>query len=121
MVSACEGELICDFAETYHIYDHRALPLSTVAALAGGLRSNSRARMALAGEKHTLSEMLGVLIFDKLSLLVWLNSKDGARGKNRPESLAAKLFGTPNEPQTEGFDDPMTYEKARQKILDGGD
>lgn len=73
------------------------------------------------GEKHTLSEMLGVLIFDKLSLLVWLGSKDGARGKNRPESLAAKLFGTPNEPQTEGFDDPMAYEKARQKILDGGD
>lgn len=121
MVSACEGELICDFAEVYNIYDHRALPLSTAAALAGGLRSNSRARMALAGEKHTLSEMLGVLIFDKLSLLVWLNSKDGARGKNRPESLAAKLFGTPNEPQTEGFDDPMAYEKARQKILDGGD
>lgn len=121
MVSACEGELICDFAEVYNIYDHRALPLRTAAALAGGLRSNSRARMALAGEDHTLSEMLGVLIFDKLSLLVWLNSKDGARGKNRPESLAAKLFGTPNEPQTEGFDDPMAYEKARQKILNGGD
>lgn len=120
MVSECEDELICDFAETYKIYDYRAMPLRTAAALAGGLGNSSRARMALAGEKLTLSEQLGVLIFDKISLLLWLNTADGAKGRNRPELLATKLLATQSKPQNVAYDDPIAFERARAKILKGG-
>ena len=49
MVRADEDALICDFAETYHIYDYKRLPLSTAAALAVGLRDTSRIKMKLSG------------------------------------------------------------------------
>lgn len=34
MLNLSEDALICDFAETYHIYDYRSLPLRLVATLA---------------------------------------------------------------------------------------
>ena len=38
MLNAGEDELVCDFAETYHILDLRALPVPLAATLAWGLR-----------------------------------------------------------------------------------
>lgn len=42
MMNISEDALICDLAETYHIYDMRSLPLRTVATLSAGLREDSR-------------------------------------------------------------------------------
>lgn len=47
MIETDESALICDFAETYHIYDYRALPVSYAATLAYGLRGDSRIRLKL--------------------------------------------------------------------------
>ena len=55
MLKKDEEALICDFAETYHIYDYKRLPLTTVAALAVGLRENSRLKMAM-NEAETTTE-----------------------------------------------------------------
>ena len=49
MVIADEEALICDFAETYGIYDYRKLPLKTAAILASGLRDNSRIKIKMSG------------------------------------------------------------------------
>ena len=41
MMALDREALLCDLAETYGIYDVRALPVSTLAVLASGLRENS--------------------------------------------------------------------------------
>ena len=58
MISLDESALICDFAETYHILDYRALPLKLAAVLACGLRDDSRIKMKLAGMKLNPETML---------------------------------------------------------------
>ena len=52
MIETDEPALICDFAETYHIYDYRALPVSYAATLAYGLRGDSRIRLKLGEVKE---------------------------------------------------------------------
>lgn len=52
MIETDESALICDFAETYHIYDYRALPVSYAATLAYGLRGDSRIRLKLGEVKE---------------------------------------------------------------------
>lgn len=49
MMATDEDALICDFAETYHIYDYRQLKPSYAATLAAGLREDSRIRTILGG------------------------------------------------------------------------
>ena len=87
-----ETELICDFAEVYHIYDYQALPLQYAATLAIGLGENSRVKMKLSGTKHTKETLLLAAIADRLSYLVWFQSKDGHANKNRPKSFADALL-----------------------------
>ena len=44
MAARDEDALVCDMAETYHIFDYRALPLFLAARLACGLREDSRSK-----------------------------------------------------------------------------
>ena len=57
MIRLDRDALICDLAETYHIYDMRSLPLQTVATLSAGLRDDSRIKMK-AGGVNTVSTYL---------------------------------------------------------------
>lgn len=52
MIETDESALICDFAETYNIYDYRALPVHYAATLAYGLRCDSRIRLKLGEVKE---------------------------------------------------------------------
>lgn len=121
MVRLDESALICDFAETYHILDWRALPLKTAAVLASGLRENSRVKMKLAHIKITPEQALMAAAVDRLSMLVWFKTEDGQKGRKRPESILAKLT---NEKQVERdfkvFETAEDFEAARQRILQGG-
>ena len=92
MIRTDETALICDLAETYGITDMRALPLKTTAALAVGLRGNSRIRMKMSGVKADQMTLLTAMMVDRLSLLVWSKTKDAEHGRNPPESLAAALL-----------------------------
>lgn len=119
MVAHHEDELICDMAETYHIFDMRALPVRQLATLACGLSESSRVMMAMAGAKLTTSETLMCLAIDRLSYLVWLNSEDGAHGRNRPKSILDEL--TKGKPKSEfaTFATSADFEAARKKIIGG--
>lgn len=97
MIFADREALTCDLAETYGIFDLRALPVSTLATLAVGLREDSRIKIKLLGNQLTMTEMLLAAVFDKLSILAWLWSKDGQTGDNRPESLLSALMGESEE------------------------
>lgn len=114
MISADEDALICDLAETYHIYDHRALPVSYVAALACGLDENSRIKRIISGQKLPVQTMLLAAIADRLGLLCWAQTSDACKGQNRPKSiLDAMLAGA--EKNT-GESDIETYSSAEEFI-----
>lgn len=91
MVNVDEEALICDLAETYHIFDYRSLPLSTVGIFACGLREDSRIMMKLSGTKVSLNNLLLSAIADNTSCIAWLNSSDGYMGINRPNSIVKAL------------------------------
>ena len=118
MIREDEHALICDMAETYHIYDYKALRPSLAAILAVGLPACSRIKRKLAGQKHDMETLLLACIADSLNLLVWFNSKDGQNNTNRPKSILSEL----TEEETEEFaayDSIQEYEAARKKIMEG--
>ena len=100
MINTDENALICDLAETYHIYDYRSLPLHMVGIYACGLRPDSRIGMRISNSKLTTDQTILALIADNTRALAWLNSADGAKGANRPKSLIAALL----DEQTEELD-----------------
>lgn len=121
MIQADESALICDFAEVYHIMDYRALPLKTAAALACGLRENSRIRMKLSGQKVETNTILLAGILDRLTTLAWMQTKDGRKGRNQPVSVLARLTGKETQKdETEEYQTGEEFDQAWKAITKGG-
>lgn len=97
MVAADEDALICDLAETYHVMNYKELPVKLLATLACGLRENSRIKMKMSNSKLSLQDVMLAAIKDDLSFLTWAQTKDGARGRNRPKSILCELTGENKE------------------------
>lgn len=114
MIRTSEDALVCDLAETYGIFDYRALPASLLATLAVGLRENSRIKMQLGGVKITQETMLLAAAVDKLSLLVWAQTEDARHGRNRPPSVLSILLGTPQADSSpvDAYDTPADFEQT---------
>lgn len=119
MIKTDEEALICDLAETYRIYDYRQLPAYQVAVFSVGLREDSRIKQAMSGNQASLDTLLSAAILDRLTTLVWFKTSDGQKGRNRPESIAAKLTGSTKEEEREimVFDSGEDFEKMRRKLL----
>jgi hypothetical protein len=102
MLHVGEDELTCDMAETYHIYIpdwyDPPFPLSYLAKLASGLSNDSRIKRKIAKVKLTLAESLQAIMVDKLNILAWQRTKDGAKGRHIPESIYRKLMGLDDKP-----------------------
>ena len=106
-----------DLAETYHVLDYRELPPLTVAALVAGLGENSRIRRKEAGVTTPAELSVLALIYDKLSLLLWAQSKDGHKNRNKPASLYQMLNQKPKEKTLIAFDTGEEFDRARQAII----
>ena len=120
MITVGEDELICDLAETYGIYEYRAHSPLYIGTLAAGLRDDSRIKMKVSGERLSISQLLAAMTVDKLANLVWMQSKDGVNGRNKPASVVEQLRGSASKPsEIHGFDSPEEFQKAWQKT--GGD
>jgi hypothetical protein len=120
MITVGEDELICDLAETYGIYEYRAHSPLYIGTLAAGLRDDSRIKMKVSGERLSISQLLAAMTVDKLANLVWMQSKDGVKGRNKPASVVEQLRGSASKPsEIHGFDSPEEFQKAWQKT--GGD
>jgi len=117
-VGRCEDELICDFAETYHVLNWRELPLKTAAILASGFYQDSRCVRKISGQKLRSDEYTNLAILDELRILRWLQTSDAAKGRNRPESVLKNLL-EPRKPKTTGYRTPEEFEAIRQKIIGG--
>lgn len=109
--------LICDMAETYHVYDLRILPLRTLAVLAMGLGPDSRTMRRLSGSKATMTETLLAVIADGINTLVWFKTKDGQKGRNRPRRLLDYVTGKAQEKMAVGFNSVNEFEEARRRIM----
>lgn len=68
MLSVDRDALLCDLAETYGVYDLRALPVQTLAVLSFGLRSDSRIMMKLAGMTYIPPVVLMASICDNITM-----------------------------------------------------
>lgn len=118
MLAEDRDAFVCDLAETYGIFDYRALPAELLATLAAGLRENSRIKMRLSGGKLTKSEMLLAAAVDRLSLLVWFLSSDGTE---RPKSVLDALMGEEQKTEkTMAFETGADFD-AEWKRLTGVD
>lgn len=116
-----EAALICDFAETYHIYDWRSLPARYAAILACGLRPDSRIMLKISGTTAPINTMLLATIADATRMQVWQQTKDGQRRRNAPKSLLeliTKKIGDRVEPG-HGFDSAADFVKWRKNMLGG--
>lgn len=107
MLIADRDALVCDLAETYGIFDYRAVPVKLLATLASGLREDSRIKMRLSGSKVSRRELLLAAAVDRLSLLVWSMSEDAKHGTNRPKSLVAAFMD-----ESEDSGEVMAYDSA---------
>lgn len=92
MINTDKDALLCDLAETYHIYDYRSQSCQMIAAFSCGLRNDSRIKMKISKTDITMEEMLLSALVDNTKLLAWLQSSDGANGTNRPKSLLNALL-----------------------------
>ena len=115
MLKIDENALICDLAETYHIYNYRQLPPSMVAIFAIGLRDDSRIKMKLSNSKVPPNIMLLAGIIDKLNILIWQNTEDGRKGRNKPKSILDELYD--KESEISAFASGKEFEAERQRLI----
>lgn len=117
MIKLDENALICDLAETYHIYNYKQVPPSMVAIFAIGLRDDSRIKMKLSGQKvNTYTLMLASMV-DRLNILIWAKTKDAEKGINRPKSILDSLYQRDSE--VSAFKSSKEFEEERAKLLAG--
>jgi len=116
MINVDEDALICDLAETYQIYDYKQLPPMKVAVFSLGLRDDSRIKMKISGQTVPFDTLLLAGIHDKLSTLVWFQTTDGQKGRNRPPMLTSLLTNTKQENDVEVFRSGEEFEKARKRL-----
>jgi|SRR5699024_527481 len=123
MIKLDEDALICDLAETYQIYDYKQLPPTMVAVFSCGLREESRIKMKLGGRKVPTDTLLLAGISDRVNTLIWFQTKDGQKGKNRPASIADMLLNGESEPQKDVvvFNSGEDFAEKRQRLLKGGE
>lgn len=114
-----EWAIICDYAEYYHIYNYKALPLSFAAVLFFGLRAESRSKTILNGSKLPIDLLIRSMTLDNLRQLVWFQSKDGAKGRNRPPSLTEMMLKEKEPVQNEilSFDSGEDFERERERRI----
>ena len=103
-------------AQTYHIFNLESVPVPLLATLVWGLGDDSRIKRKAAGMKLDLDTMLNAAMLDRLTALVWMRSKDGAKGRNRPKSVLESLT---KDNETEAFGTAEDFENARREILRG--
>lgn len=77
--------------------------------------------MRMAGQKAPTEILLAAAAVDRLSLLAWMMTKDGQKGRNRPESILQKLTAEPKKKdELMAFRTAEEFERRRAEILAKG-
>lgn len=121
MVSKHEDALVCDLAETYGLYDYRQHAPLYVATLMIGLRAESRLKTELSGLKIPMDMWMQAAIVDRLGLLFWAQTEDGAKNRNRPPSILEALTDPKKrESDIKTFASPEEFKAAWAKATGEG-
>lgn len=110
--------VICDLAETYHIYDYRRVPGRLLGILVAGLGPNTRIGRKVNGVRGNVTEVLLAQILDGVRWLCWAQTEDAKKGRGRPHSIASDFFVSEdkNKVQKLSVDE---FEKIRKKVTGG--
>lgn len=107
--------MLCDLAETYNVYDFRALPVQTVAIFAAGLPDNARIKRKISKTPLSITDTLLGAILDCVNLLLWTKTEDAQHNRNRPRSVMDAIRDQGS--QKTGYSTPEEFEAARAEIL----
>lgn len=111
--------MICDFAETYRIYDYRSLPLALASTLAAGLGNDSRIKMKMSGLRCGINTMLLAMAVDRLSYLMWSKTKDAQHGRNKPGSVYELIMQAgKKETEIEAFTSSEEFEDEWRRRIE---
>ena len=118
--------LICDMAETYPVLDIWGLPVPLLAALASGLREDSRIKLAMAGMQPIPITALLARLSDDLALFRYGFTKDAEKGKNKPLLFVDLLMDKAPDPKDEiatfdsGEDFTAEWERIKKEVATSG-
>lgn len=116
MLNVDRTAVICDLAETYHIFSMEQLPARTVATLACGLKPDSRIMMKMAGVQTSPPNLLlFALIVDELRLLRYSFMGDK---KHKPVLVTDLLENGIPQKETISFSTGAEFDAYRAKILE---
>ena len=119
LIAKHEDALICDLAEYYGMYNYREFRPSYIATLAIGLKADSRVKTELSGLKMPLSTFIAATAADRLGLLFWAKTEDGANNRNRPPSFVSLLSGETPKDKVKVFSSPEEFKAAWAKATGG--
>lgn len=117
MYGRCRNELICDFAEYYHIYDMRAFNIRYIAILAVGLREESRTKIKMNNMKLGMQSLMLAKIADNTSFLVWAKTEDGMNNVNRPPMILQALMKADDPEAAQGFDTVEDFQAEYERRI----
>lgn len=86
-----------------------------MAILVYGLRENSRLKMKILNSKMEIKDYLLAGIFDRLTLLVYANTKDAQKGRNKPKMLLDTI--EKSKDNVSSFNSSKDFEKEKERIL----
>lgn len=119
MINEDEDALICDLAETYHIYNMRELSPLKVAVFSCGLREDSRIKKKLAGLEFDINTLLLALCADALQFLAWCKTENAQKNINRPTSIMNILMhDDAGNDKPIGFRTAEQFEQSRMAIIE---
>ena len=115
MLATDEEAVICDLAETYHIYDYRSFPVKYIATLCAGLRSDSRIFSKINGiKRHISQEFLLAVLVDNLKIVRNLLMKDPPKHEEYYSDMM--LTEKKKEQKYKVFDSPEAFEAEWERL-----
>lgn len=119
MLRTDQESLVCDLAETYGVFDYKALPVEILAVLVAGLREESRSKMNLSGRKAAKMEILVAAAVDRLSRIAWLLGFVCPHEGEPPRSVLSAILGEAEIQEGDAatvFDSPEAFEQEWERI-----
>lgn len=111
-----EGELICDFAEYYHVLNYKELAPELAAILLVGLRNDSRVMMKKSGQKLTIEQTLLASIADATTYSLWMQR----RGKGKKPTSILSILTKDNQNKCIGFNTGKDFEREWKRRMNHG-
>lgn len=121
MIAVDKEALFCDLWQVYGIREPREIPARKLGMLAAGLGPESRIGRAVSGEKYPIGTVLLANCLDALRTLIWFQTKDGMKGRNRPRRVTDILLEREDEKpekEIETFASGADFEEARRRLTE---